>query len=163
MHSTSQTQHSRSGSNQDREILLKHAKHPLRVGDTSLFARQGQCKNPLCGDLVSVGVELDGTMISKIQIQPTGCGISIASASLMTELIEGKPVAEALTLLRSFNEALLMTNDEAKRVSDWPEELKILKPLSQLRENPTKVPCALIGWFAFKDAVTLSTPSYPQD
>ena len=131
-----------------RDVLLKHARHPLRSGDTSNFARQGQCKNPLCGDFVAVGVELDGDKIAKIRIQPTGCGISIASASLMAELIEGRSAIEALALFRQFSESLV-----SKRLVEWPAELSILKPLARLRENPTKVPCALVGWFAFKDAV----------
>ena len=131
-----------------RDVLLKHAKHPLRSGDTSKFVRQGQCKNPLCGDFVAVGVDLSGDRIARIRIQPTGCGISIASASLMTELIEGRSETDALALFRQFNEALV-----SNQKIEWPEELSLLKPLARLRENPTKVPCALVGWFAFKDAV----------
>ena len=139
-----------------RDVLLKHAKHPLRAGDTSNFARQGQCKNPLCGDFVAVGVELNGDKIAKIRIQPTGCGISIASASLMSELIEGRSATEALALFRQLSEALV-----SKRVIEWPEELSLLKPLARLRENPTKVPCALVGWFAFKDAVKSTAAATP--
>ena len=131
-----------------RELLLKHARHPSHAGDPSSFTHRGTCKNPLCGDAVDVGVSVLDGRISQIQIQSSGCGISIASASLMTEMVEGQTINDTLSNLDLFNEALL-----ASREAAWPERISALRPLSRLRESPTRVPCALIGWFALKDAL----------
>ena len=134
---------------EDRELLLKHARHPSHAGDTRLFAHHGECKNPLCGDAVLVGLDLDRKdRISKIQIQSSGCGISIASASLMTEIVDGLSREQALRKLEVFKEALVASADSA-----WPADVASLAPLARLRESPTRVPCALIGWFALKDAL----------
>lgn len=132
---------------EERDFLLKHARHPSHSGDVGAFAHQGSCKNPLCGDAVSVGVELDGDRISHIRIQANGCGISVASASLMAERTEGLSVEDAMKDLAAFNEALTSAGP-------WPERIESLKMLSRLRESPTRVPCALIGWYALKDALS---------
>lgn len=133
----------------DREILLSHAKHPLRVGElnSSEFTLIGQCKNPICGDAARVGVIEDSGLITKIRMQLSGCGISIASSSLMSEAVEGKSIREALSLFTDFNEAL------TQPLAAWPTSLQSLAALSHLKENPARIPCALIGWFAFKEAV----------
>ena len=137
-----------------RELLLQHARHPLRTGPVEAHNHRGSCKNPLCGDAVEVGLDLAGDIIKKIEIQTSGCGISIASSSLMTEMVEGQTIATALHLLKLFNEALTTPLVSATELSDhWPAELSLLRPLSRLRESPTRVPCALIGWYALKDAL----------
>lgn len=130
----------------DQEFLLKHARHPSHTGDTRELALQGSCKNPLCGDNVEVGLDLHDGIISQIRIRASGCGISTASASLMSETVDGKPANEALATVELFNQSLLSKNE-------WPDELITLKPFQRLRESPTRIPCALIGWFALKDAL----------
>ncbi len=130
----------------DQEFLLKHARNPSHSGDTRSLALQGSCKNPLCGDNVEVGIDLSEGAISQIRIQASGCGISTASASLMSEIVKGKTVGEAFSALDVFNNSLLSK-------TDWPDEIALLKPFQRLRESPTRIPCALIGWFALKDAL----------
>lgn len=133
---------------------MKHARRPSHVGDPSIHANVGTCRNPLCGDVVEVGVSLQDGLVSGIDIRASGCAISMASASLMTEVVEGLSVSSALGALDQFNASLL-----APVSAVWPEEILVLKPFARLRESPTRVPCALIGWFALKDALVGTTSS----
>lgn len=137
-----------------RDFLLKHARHPSHVGDPRALTHQGACKNPLCGDAVDVGVEIEGDRIRHIAIRASGCGISTASASLMAEEVKGLKVEECLQRLAAFERALV--EPASKEGSAWPQEISTLEVFSRLRESPTRVPCALIGWFAFKEAVKSS-------
>lgn len=98
--------------------------------------------------MVDVGVTVIDGVIKSIDIRASGCGISTASASLMTEVVDGRSLEDALSSLELFNSSLL-----APVSAGWPEQIALLKPFQRLRESPTRVPCALIGWFALKDAL----------
>ncbi len=132
-----------------REILLQHARHPKRLGELLDATGKGKCHNPLCGDKISVSIITDNNKITAIKIQPSGCSISLASASLMTELVEGKSIDEVKNIIESVN--INFTPKVEKSV--WPEELQLLSPLKRIRENTMKIPCVLISWIAIKDAL----------
>lgn len=138
-----------SSIDEQREFLLRHARHPSNGGDPLSLARQGSCKNPLCGDAVDVGIDIDGDLIAKIKIRANGCGISTASASLMTEFAQGKSRSEILSALHAFNTSLADSSPSA----EWPTEIAALQAFAGLRASPTRVPCALIAWYALKSAL----------
>ena len=134
-----------------REILLKHARYPMRTGELSDADGTGKCHNPLCGDRISVTIIVDENTIRNIRIRPSGCSISVAGASLMAEMVEGLTIAETEAIIKLVIESLIPTPQ--KEGDDWPEKLSILSPLKRLRENTMKLPCVLISWVAVSDAI----------
>lgn len=136
----------------DREILLDHARHPKRTGELSDAHAYGQCHNPICGDKIKVAIIVTENRIKNIRILPSGCSISVASASLMAGMVEGLTIDETESMIKKVNETfvppfLLVDGNE------WPENLSTLSPLKRMRESPLKIPCVLISWVAIKDAV----------
>lgn len=134
---------------EDRNILLEHARHPKRVGEHADAHGKGHCHNPLCGDKVAVSIMNKDGILTSVKILPSGCSISTASASLMTELIEGKSLEEAQEYLKLVNEKFMPNTAK----EEWPSSLSILSPLKRIRENPIKIPCVLISWMALKEAI----------
>ena len=138
-----------------RNILLEHARHPKRVGEIMDADGKGQCHNPLCGDKISVSIVSKDGVLKSIKILPSGCSISTASASLMTDLLEGKNISEIEEFIAAVNEHF----SPAKAHTEWPSKLKLLSPLKRIRENPLKIPCVLISWIALKEALKNSQTS----
>ena len=132
-----------------REFLLSHARHPKRVGELADADGVGQCHNPLCGDKIAVSLIVENSIVKKINILPSGCSISIASASLMSEMVEGKSIVEVETYIKDVNDNFIPTAIS----KEWPTSLELLSPLKRIRENPLKIPCTLISWIAVKEAV----------
>lgn len=131
-----------------REILLEHARHPKRVGELSDAHGKGSCHNPLCGDKIAVSLIMEDDIVKSLRILPSGCSISTASASLMTELVEGKSIAHVMSHISNINEIFSPKNTTLA----WPASLEILSPLKRIRENPLKIPCVLISWIALQNA-----------
>lgn len=132
-----------------REILLNHARHPRHTGELSDADGVGQCHNPLCGDKVSVSILVEESKIKLIRILPSGCSISIASASLMSEAVLGLSINETESMIKLFSESMVPSAD----ATPWPAGLEKLSPLKRIRENTMKIPCTLISWLAVKEAV----------
>lgn len=132
-----------------REILLQHARHPKRVGELRDAHGIGQCHNPLCGDKVSVSIITENGLIQKIRISPSGCSISIASASLMSDMIEGLKITEVLDCVANVKDNF----SPASFKNPWPLNLSSISALKRIRENPLKIPCVLISWIALFEAI----------
>lgn len=138
-----------SSDEEQRNILLEHARHPKRVGEINDAHGKGQCHNPLCGDKVAVSFLTNNGILSSVKILPSGCSISTASASLMSEMIEGKTLKEVEDYITIVNENFSPANAH----NEWPASLSLLSPLKRIRENPLKIPCVLISWIAVKEAL----------
>jgi nitrogen fixation NifU-like protein len=110
--------------------------------------------NPLCGDKMTLYVKLAGGKIEDIRFQGTGCAISVASSSLMTERVKGQPVGVALQLFDKVHD-LLTGSREREPAAD----LDKLAALGGVREYPSRVKCASLGWHALKSAVADDTTS----
>ena len=132
-----------------REILLEHARHPKRVGEMLDAHARGECSNPMCGDRVAVSLLIESDKIKSLKILPSGCSISTASASLMSEFVEGKSLHATAELITHINDTFTMKN----AANEWPVALEILSPLKRIRENPLKIPCVLISWIALSNAL----------
>ena len=130
-----------------QEVILDHNRRPrnFRVIDGATRTQQGF--NPLCGDRLTVYVTLAGDTISDVAFQGTGCAISKASASLMTEALKGKTVGEARALFDRVHEMVTSSSDTA------PPDVGKLAVLSGVREFPTRVKCASLAWHTLKAAV----------
>ncbi|MBW2243240.1 MAG: SUF system NifU family Fe-S cluster assembly protein [Deltaproteobacteria bacterium] len=129
--------------------ILDHNKKPrnFRVPDSANHEADGF--NPLCGDKVTVYVQVKDGEVSDVGFQGSGCAISTASASMMTEAIKGKPVADALALFDSFHE--LVTSPAL----DEPDAEGVgkLTVFAGVREFPMRVKCATLAWHTLKSAL----------
>ena len=131
-----------------QEVILDHHKKPRNYRKLE-GARHVEGYNPLCGDKVTVYVQLDGDVVRDVTFQGSGCSISTASASMMTESLKGKTRAEAEALFQSFH-ALL--TGKAPADGEGPE-LGKLEVFSGVREFPVRVKCATLAWHTLHAAL----------
>ena len=132
-----------------REVILDHNRHPRNFGELEDPDRVVEGVNPLCGDRMTLYVKFDDDKVQDIRFKGTGCAISVASSSLMTEKAKGESFGEIETLFRRVHE---MLTGEATG-SDDLESLDKLAALSGVREYPTRVKCATLAWHALKSAI----------
>ncbi|HSK78652.1 MAG TPA: SUF system NifU family Fe-S cluster assembly protein [Thermoanaerobaculia bacterium] len=128
-----------------QDVILDHNKRPRNFGPLSGANRQAEGHNPLCGDRVTVSLEMEGDRIKDIAFEGAGCAISTASASLMTEALKGKRVEEARALFHDFHE--LVTKGEADA------DVGKLAVLGGVREYPMRVKCATLAWHTLQAAL----------
>jgi nitrogen fixation NifU-like protein len=134
-----------------QEVILDHNRRPRNFRTIKDASRQQEGYNPLCGDRLTLYVTLDGDRIADVAFQGSGCAISKASASLMTETLKGKTVAEARALFEKFHD--MVTSSPDTEAAD----LGKLSVLSGVREYPTRVKCASLAWHTLKAAVSGET------
>ena len=129
-----------------QDIILDHNRRPRNFGALPAASHRAEGHNPLCGDQVAVAVQLDGEVIRDIAFEGSGCAISTASASLMTEAVRGKTVEEALRLFGRFHAVLT-------GAAPADDELGKLAALEGVREYPMRVKCATLAWHTLKAAL----------
>jgi nitrogen fixation protein NifU and related proteins len=130
-----------------REVILDHNRHPRNFGALDDADRVVAGVNPLCGDKMTLYLKLDGDRVTDVRFQGTGCAISVASSSLMTERVKGLTRAEALALYRQVHDML------TGRGTEPPESLEKLAALAGVREYPSRVKCASLAWHALDSAL----------
>jgi len=130
-----------------QEVILDHNRRPRNFREMGEANRRQEGYNPLCGDRLTLYVKLDGDRISDVSFQGTGCAISKASASLMTEALKGKTIDEARSLFDRFHE--MVTSPPETPAPD----LGKLSVFAGVREFPTRVKCASLAWHTLKAAV----------
>jgi nitrogen fixation NifU-like protein len=129
--------------------ILDHNRRPRNFRRLGGGARQAEGYNPLCGDKVSVQVEIEDERVKDVAFQGNGCAISTASASLMTETVKGRTLTEAEDLFQRFHELL---TGEPKNEPD-AEKLGKLAVFSGVREFPVRVKCATLAWHTLRAAI----------
>ena len=129
-----------------QEVILDHNKRPRNFG-TLEGASQAAGHNPMCGDRVSVYVRMSGERVEEARFVGTGCAISKASASLMTEAVTGRTTAEAHALFALFQDAV------TGKVEPDDEALGKLVALTGVKEFPSRVKCAMLAWHALLAAM----------
>jgi len=131
-----------------QEVIFDHNRNPrnFRVMDDA--DRQVEGFNPLCGDRLTLFLKMDGDVITDASFQGSGCAISTASVSLMTEIVKGKTEAEAETLFTQFHE---MTTGKEEDVN--LEAIGKLAVLAGVREYPARVKCATLAWHTLDAAL----------
>lgn len=132
-----------------QEVILDHNKSPRNFHKLEGANRTAEGYNPLCGDIVTVYVKLDGDVISEISFEGSGCAISKASASMMTDSLKGKTTAEAEAL---FDRVHKMLKGEIDPKAD-SIELGKLAVLSGVCQFPARVKCASLSWHTFHTAL----------
>jgi nitrogen fixation protein NifU and related proteins len=131
-----------------QEVILDHNRRPRNFRAMGEANRKQEGFNPLCGDRLTVYVKLDGDRIDDVSFEGSGCAISKASASLMTEALKGKTVDEARALFDRFHDMVTSSSDIP------PPDLGKLSVLSGVREFPTRIKCASLAWHTLKAAVS---------
>ena len=130
------------------EVILDHNRSPRNWG-TIAEGRHIEGRNPLCGDKISLSLQVDGDVITDIKFTGEGCAISKASASMMTQAIKGKTRAEAERLFEGFHE--LVTGRSAQSPPD--KSLGSLRAFAGVARFPTRVKCATMAWHALREAL----------
>jgi len=128
-----------------QEVILDHNKTPRNFRSLDGADRHADGYNPLCGDRLVVYINLDGDTIIDVSFMGSGCAISKASASLMTDAIKGKSLADARRLFERFH--AMVTDDTAP--SDL-EHLGKLAVFAGVRDYPTRVKCASLAWHTLR-------------
>src|SRR5690606_38117332 len=133
-----------------QEVILDHSKHPRNHRHPPEANRQARAYNPLCGDQLTVHLRTDEAgRIADAAFERRGCAISIASASLMTEVLPGQSEAEARRLFDDFHRLCTEEGfDLEQAAADDPEALERLQVLAGVREFPVRVKCATLAWHA---------------
>lgn len=132
-----------------QEVILDHNKRPRNYRTLDSPTRVAKGHNPLCGDRLTLYVNLDGDRIADVAFEGSGCAISKASASLMTEAVKGKTVAEAEALFDRFHDLVTSAPDEPATTAG----LGKLAVFAGVREYPARVKCASLAWHTMKNAV----------
>ena len=130
-----------------QEVILDHNRRPRNFRAMEDANRKQEGYNPLCGDRLMLYVKLEADRIADVAFQGSGCAISKASASLMTEALKGKTVDEARELFEKFHDMVTSSPE-----SEAPD-LGKLSVLSGVREYPTRIKCASLPWHTLKAAV----------
>lgn len=131
-----------------QEMILDHYRRPRNKGELPHAAESVLMKNPLCGDEIGVQVQFDGDKVSDVAFSGRGCSISQASASMMTQLVKGKPVSEIEGLRARFRE---MVMGDAEAAGD--DCLGSARALGGVSKFPARVKCALLAWNALEGAI----------
>jgi nitrogen fixation NifU-like protein len=133
-----------------QEIILDHYRHPRHFGPLPEADREAEGHNPLCGDRIKVYLALDGDRVTDVRFEGSGCAISTASASLMTEALVGKTVAEIEELFAAFHS---MLTDKDELDPGLGSGLGKLAALSGVRRYPVRVKCATLAWHTLRAAL----------
>ena len=140
-----------------QEIILEHGKNPRNLGKTENFNKDAKGNNPLCGDNVHVYLKLnDQRKVENISFEGSGCAISMASASIMTDLVRGKEEKEAKFLIEDFLEMIKEKSELASKNLSDDDKTKLMS-LSGVKQYPMRVKCATLAWHTLTSAMTSSS------
>jgi nitrogen fixation NifU-like protein len=136
-----------------QEVILDHGKSPRNFHDIEDATAHAHGANPLCGDQLVVYLKVgDDKRIEDVSFVGKGCAISVASASMMTELVKGKTVDEAKEMFRRFHE-MCTGDDEGDESTLLEDDLEKLNVLSGVRAFPVRVKCATLPWHTLNAAI----------
>jgi nitrogen fixation NifU-like protein len=133
-----------------QEVILDHNKRPRNFGALEGASHQADGHNPLCGDQLSISLTVEDGEVQDVRFEGSGCAISTASASLMTEAVKGKSLEEAQRLFDGFHDLLTGDPSQAAQAS---ADLGKLAVFEGVREFPVRVKCATLSWHTLKSAL----------
>jgi nitrogen fixation NifU-like protein len=133
-----------------QEVILDHSKRPRNKGALPQASHRAEGHNPLCGDRTTVFLQVEGEIVREVRFEGAGCSISTASASMMTDALRGKTLAEVHALFERFHE--LVTADPS-RAAEVAPELGKLVVFAGVHEFPMRVKCASLPWHTMKAAL----------
>lgn len=140
-----------------RELILDHARHPRHFGRLHGATHSADGINPLCGDRLTLYVLIDEEdRISEVCFEGTGCAISVASASLLTDTVTGMQTSDALAYFEALVKRLSGTAPATDRGTPTNIDLGKLRALEGVKEFPARVKCATLAWHALHSAINQS-------
>jgi len=131
-----------------QEVILEHSKQPRNYRELGDANHKAEGYNPLCGDHFTVYLKMDGEKIQDVSFQGSGCAISKASASMMTQSVKGKSLAEAEKIFERFHQLVTGAGHNGGQ-----EELGKLAVFSGVSEFPVRVKCATLAWHTLHAAL----------
>jgi len=136
-----------------QEIILEHGKNPRNLRKTDNFNKDAKGNNPLCGDNVHIYLKLDEKKkVEDISFEGSGCAISMASASIMTDLIKGKEEPQVKEIVNDFL-GMIKENPELESKNLKEDEKTKLMCLSGVKQYPMRVKCATLSWHTLISAI----------
>ncbi len=136
-----------------QEIILEHGKNPRNLGKFENFNKDARGHNPLCGDKVHIFLKLDESKnVNDISFEGEGCAISMASASIMTDLIKGKSEKDAKEIISKFLDMIKDKDDINSNLIKEDEKIKLMS-LGGVKNYPMRVKCATLSWHALSSAL----------
>ena len=139
-----------------QEIILEHGKNPRNLGKTENFNKDAKGNNPLCGDNVHVYLKLnDQRKVEDISFEGSGCAISMASASIMTDLMKEKKEKEVKELVEDFLQMIKESPEMKTKIITENEKTKLMS-LSGVKQYPMRVKCATLAWHTLTSAMNNS-------
>jgi len=130
-----------------QDVILDHNKRPRNFHVVDGASHQAEGFNPLCGDRLHLYLKVENDVVTDVGFQGSGCAISKASASIMTDSVKGRPVAEVQDLFRRFHTMVTTPPDQSV------EDMGKLSALAGVREFPVRVKCASLAWHTLKAAL----------
>ena len=134
-----------------QEVIIDHGRHPRNIGSLPGKTHYAEGYNPLCGDHLYLDLQVEGYVISNLAFRGEGCAISMASASLMTEILKGKTIAEAEQIFTDFH--VVVTEGKAGH-AEALSKLGKLSVLTGVCEYPARVKCATLAWHTMHNALS---------
>jgi nitrogen fixation NifU-like protein len=128
-----------------RQVIMDHYQHPRNQGELDGGIKV-DLKNPSCGDEISLRLKVEDGIVTDVRFQGSGCSISMASASMMTEAVKGQPVDKVLELNKAFR--AMMKGEDVD-----PDELGDLEALHGVSKFPARIKCATLAWQALEKGV----------
>jgi len=136
-----------------QDIILEHGKSPRNLGKCEGYSHEAKGYNPLCGDKVHVYLKLDnGKKVESLTFEGEGCAISLASASIMTELIRGKSINDTKEIMNAFLNMIKNTSKIQSNHLDEDQKTKLMS-LSGVKQFPMRVKCATLSWHTLISAI----------
>ena len=137
-----------------REIILDHHRNPRNRGELLPPAPHAIGHNPLCGDEIEVYLQVEDGVVTDIKVGGQGCSISQSSASMMSQAIKGKPVAEVQALVRRFKGMMSIPDEDGNDIEPDPSvKLGDLEALQGVVKYPVRIKCAILGWNTLLEAL----------
>ena len=136
-----------------QDIILEHGKSPRNLGKCEGYSHEAKGYNPLCGDKVHVYLKLDSKKkVESLTFEGEGCAISLASASIMTELVKGKSFDETKDIMNAFLNMIKNTSEIQSKHLDEDQKTKLMS-LSGVKQFPMRVKCATLSWHTLVSAL----------
>ena len=136
-----------------QDIILEHGKSPRNLGKCEGYSHTAKGYNPLCGDKVHVYLKLNTEKkVENLTFEGDGCAISLASASIMTELVKGKSINDAKEIMNAFLNMIKNTSKIQSNHLDEGQKTKLMS-LSGVKQYPMRVKCATLSWHTLISAI----------
>jgi len=136
-----------------KDIILEHGKSPRNFGKCEKHTHEAKGHNPLCGDQVQIYLKLNNKKkVENLTFEGSGCAISIASTSIMTELVKGKTIDVAKKIIFNFLDMIKNTSEIKSKDLDEVQKIKIMS-LSGVKQYPMRVKCATLPWHTLTSAI----------